>query len=244
MTIKEVLKNKLHRPWEMPNEPWKFYQEWNDALFLHWEVDYNSLSNLVHPELELDLFEGKPWVSLVAFNMERIRPRYLPSLTPISNFPEINIRTYVKYKGKSGVHFLSIEGAKSLSCLIARSISELPYRFSKMSRTKESFLSNNSDFGDSFMIRYSIGEKMNQKQPIDLWLTERYALFQHTEKHINEFEIHHIEWPIFELELKEIDINYQRFDNLLSTSPDKCGYSTGVQVIAWGKKKNKIAQLE
>ena len=59
-----------------------------------------SLQILVPAEIEIDLFEGKPWVSLVAFTMEKIRPRYLPYFPPISNFDEINIRTYVKSKNK------------------------------------------------------------------------------------------------------------------------------------------------
>jgi hypothetical protein len=170
--------------------------------------------------------------------MEQIRPKNLPALSPISNFPEINIRTYVKYKGKSGVHFLSIEAAKRLSCKIAKSISELPYRFSRMSRTKNCFISDNPQYGDSFKVCYSIGQKLENKNALDLWLTERYALFQNTNKYLNEFEIHHIEWPVFEIELNEIEINYPRFNKLLNNSPAKVNYSTGVQVIAWGKTKH------
>lgn len=240
MSIEEVLNTHSHRPWVMPKGNWKFYQEWNDAVFLHWQVDMNVLSKLVHPDLEIDVFEGKPWVSLVAFNMERIRPKNLPSFRPVSFFPEINIRTYVKYKGRAGVHFLSIEAAKSLSCLLAKTISELPYRYSKMSRTNDRFDANNNVFGDALHLKYSIGQKMETKQAIDYWLTERYALFQNTDEHINEFEIHHIEWPICELELNEIELKYPRFEKLLSNLPDRKHYSTGVQVIAWGKQINNF----
>lgn len=63
---------------------------------------------MVPHDLEIDLFEGKPWVYLVAFTMEKIRPKYLPSFPPISDFDEINIRTYVKKDNKAGVYFLSI----------------------------------------------------------------------------------------------------------------------------------------
>ena len=86
-------------------------------------------------ELDIDLFEGKPWVSVVAFTMEKIRPKNLPSFAPISNFDEINIRTYIRSNNKTGVYFLSIEGGTKLSCKIAKGISELPYRFSKMKRS-------------------------------------------------------------------------------------------------------------
>ena len=96
MTIKEILNSTAHRPWEIPKESWKYYQEWNRAIFLHWEVELSELQKWVPKELEIDLFEGKAWVSVVAFTMEKIRPKNLPPFSLISNFEEINIRTYVK----------------------------------------------------------------------------------------------------------------------------------------------------
>lgn len=64
--------------------------------------------------------------------MEKIRPKNFPCFSPISDFDEINIRTYVRSHNKAGVYFLSIEGGKFLSCKVAKAISELPYRFSKI----------------------------------------------------------------------------------------------------------------
>jgi len=143
MTIEEILSKTEHRPWRIPNESWKYYQEWNNAVFLHWQVELSALRKLVPIELEIDVINQKPWVSLVAFTMEKIRPRNLPPFSPISNFDEINIRTYVKSNNKSGVYFLSIEGGTSLSCKLAKGISELPYRFSAMKRAKTVFQSSN-----------------------------------------------------------------------------------------------------
>lgn len=237
MKIKEILEDVKHRPWELPKSDWKFYQEWNNAVFLHWQVDENELQKFIPKEIEIDLFNGKPWVSLVAFTMERIRPKYLPSFPPVSDFNEINIRTYVKFKGKSGVFFLSIEGGTELSCKVAKGISELPYRYSKMNRTSHKYISENKEFKDQFQIDYQIGNKLENKEEIDLWLTERYALFQNTDKAITGFEIHHIEWPINHVKLKNINVNYKRFYKLINNNPDRVGYSKGVEVIAWGKEK-------
>ncbi len=236
MTIKELLKTTSHRPWNIPEESWSYYQEWNNALFLHWGVDLTELKRFVPDELEIDLFDGKPWVSLVAFTMEKIRPKYLPSFSPISDFDEINIRTYVKSKNKTGVYFLSIEGGNRLSCKIAKALSELPYRYSKIKRSGTMYSSFNPVFSDQMHLDYKIGEELNEKTSLDKWLTERYALFQDTKISINQFEIHHIEWPLFDLDFKEIEIDYPRFKNLLSNTPDRKQYSTGVQVIAWDKK--------
>ena len=74
---------------------------------------------------------------------------------------------------------------------------------------------------------------------MDKWLTERYALFQDTEKSINEFEIHHLEWPINEIILENLEFNYKRFDKLIKNEPNKIQYSKGVKVIAWEKSKKE-----
>lgn len=241
MSIKQLLHTTKHRPWDLPTENWKFYQEWNNAIFLHWQVELTALETFVPKALEIDLFEGKPWVSVVAFTMEKIRPRHLPPFPPISNFDEINIRTYVKSNNKTGVYFLSIEGGKKLSCKIAKALSELPYRFSKMKRTNTNYTSKNSEFNDTFTIEYSIEQQLKQKTELDKWLTERYALFQDTNKGINEFEIHHLEWQINKVNLKKTGLNYPKFNTLIKGEPHKTHYSKGVKVIAWSKtKKDKM----
>ncbi len=240
MTIKEILSTTKHRPWNIPNERWKFYQEWNNAIFLHWQVALHELRKFVPEALEIDLFDGKPWVSVVAFTMEGIRPKNLPPFPPISNFDEINIRTYVKYNGKAGVYFLSIEGGTKLSCRIAKSISELPYRYSKIKRTGDTYKSSNPEFDDRLKIGYSIGKLKNNKTELDVWLTERYALFQDTSRSLNKYEIHHLEWPIHEINLIELHCSYPRFHTLINNRPDNMHYSHGVKVIAWGKKTKKF----
>jgi uncharacterized protein YqjF (DUF2071 family) len=80
-----------------------------------------------------------------------------------------------------------------------------------------------------------------RKSELDKWLTERYTLFQNTCDSINEFEINHLEWPINEIEVKRLEVNYLRFAKLINQKPSKTHYSKGVQVIAWRKiKKEKL----
>ena len=106
-----------------------------------------------------------------------------------------------------------------------------------MKRTENKFTSSNPELNDEFQIQFEIGKEVTQKTDLDKWLTERYALFQDSEKSINEFEIHHLEWPIHKVDLKKVKVNYPRFKNLITTKPHKIQYSNGVKVIAWGKKK-------
>ena len=243
MNIPELLLKTEHRSWKMPTQPWKFYQEWNDAIFLHWAVDLKDLKKFVPHEVEIDLFEGKPWISLVAFSMEKVRPRNLPSFPAISDFDEINIRTYVKSNHKTGVYFLSMEAGKKLSCKLAQRISQLPYRFSKIERTPNRYKSFNPVFNDRLDIQFKIGEAVADKTPLEIWLTERYAIFQDTKTTLNEFEIHHIEWPLSKIELGNLEFNYPRFNHLINEEPHRMHYSKGVKVIAWGKLAKSRAEF-
>lgn len=236
-TNNEILKSTQHRPWDMPSGSWSFYQEWNDAIFLHYQVDIDELRKFVPDSLEIDLFEGQAWVSIVAFTMEKIRPKNLPYFPPISNFDEINIRTYVKFNNKTGVYFLSIEGGKELSCKISKAISELPYRFSRTKRTSNTYESHNSDYNDRLKVNFNIGSPVSDKKGIDIWLTERYALFQDAKNTINQFEIHHLEWPVYDIRINNLEVNYPRFRGLIHENPSLFHYSPGVKVMAWNKIK-------
>jgi hypothetical protein len=244
MTNNELLKNTDHRPWPLPTQQWKFYQEWNNALFLHWVVDASLLNELVPNTLELDTFEGKAWISLVAFTMEHIRPRLLPAFSPISNFDEINIRTYVKGNGKSGVYFLSIEAGKRVSAWIAKSLSGLPYRYSSILRTSTSYNSSNDEFSDRLSIDFEISDPKSDKTELDKWLTERYALFQDSTTGMYNFEIHHCEWPIDNIQINKLTCDYPRFARLLSGSPNLAHWSRGVKVLAWYKEKLNTSNLK
>tara|TARA_A200000113_G_scaffold91191_1_gene81647 strand:- start:844 stop:1575 length:732 start_codon:yes stop_codon:yes gene_type:complete len=239
LKIQKILNHKDHRPWKLPDEKWKFYQEWNNAIFLHFKVDLEELKKHVPKELEIDLFQGESWVSIVAFTMEKIRPKNIPAFSPISNFHEINIRTYVKKNNKTGVYFLSIEGGTKLSCKIAKYISDLPYRYSLIERSSKHYSSINLKFKDELCFKFEIGKQIEKKSELDNWLTERYALFQETDNYINEYEIHHLPWLVNDVEVKSLKCFYPRFKNLLNNKPDKMQYSKGVKVIAWGKNRIK-----
>lgn len=92
------LSQVAHRPFPIPTQKWQFYQEWKELAFLHYEIDESILRPFVPEEIEIDCFNGKAWVSLVCFKMKSVQPKNLFPIAAISNFDEINIRTYVRHK--------------------------------------------------------------------------------------------------------------------------------------------------
>jgi uncharacterized protein len=237
LSIQEILAQTNHRKWSYPKENWKYYQEWNNALFFHYKVDVDLLKSFIPKGLELELIDGNAWISIVAFTMEKIRPRFLPAFAPISDFDEINLRTYVTKDGKPGVYFLSIEAGKLLSAQLAKALSGLPYEKSNITRSRNSYQANHPKRNFSLFVDYSIGLEIEDKTELDLFLTERYALYLDENDALSRFEIQHLPWKINQLEIEFLKIHYQIDDLKIDSQPDLIHYSEGVQVVAWGKEK-------
>lgn len=235
--MEQILKSVSHRPFEIPEGRWQYYQEWNDVIFMHWLVPYEILHPLVPNLITLDSFNNQYWVSLVAFTMQKIRPRYLPSFKPITDFHEINLRTYVKMDNKAGVYFLNIEAEKLLSAFIARQLSDLPYEKSLIKREKQKYNSINHLKNYHLKTEFTIKDTLTNKSELELWLTERYCLYLDSHNQIYRYDIHHEEWVVKNIELKNLDLSYTIQNLSLSNTPDLSYYSDGVKVIAWNRQK-------
>ena len=123
----DTLKHFDHRPFALERTPWVINQSWCNLLFAHWAVPTEVLRALVPPQLELDLFDGQAYIAVVPFEMREVSPRLIPSMPWLSFFPELNVRTYVKYKGKPGVYFFSLDAGNPVAVWIACNFYHLPY---------------------------------------------------------------------------------------------------------------------
>lgn len=236
--IPTILGNVAHRPWSLPSGPWQYYQEWNRALFLHWEVSAELLRQYIPRGLKLDLFEGKAYVSLVAFTMQNIRPRNLPALRFLSDFHEINIRTYIDTGNKKGVYFLNIEAEKYLSVFVAKNLSGLPYEKSAIARSVNAFHSSCKRQGFSFQADFEIGQTLLGKSVLDKWLTERYCLYLDNGDNTYLYEIHHKEWEMKNVSFTNLKVSYKIGEIELGMKPPEIShYSEGGKVLAWKRQR-------
>jgi len=232
--ISVILSNISHRPYELPAGRWKYYQEWNKALFLHWAIPFDTLRKYVPQQFHLDSYDGRYYISLVAFTMQKIRPRNLPAVKLISDFHEINVRTYIDNGNKKGVYFLNIEAQKHLSVFISRSLSGLPYEKSIIKRTDNIYSSKNVIKQFVLDAAFEVGGKLTNKSDLDKWLTERYCLYFHKNGQSFRYDIHHKEWELKQVVIKNLNLHYEIGDiNLTAKNVDLIHYSDGVKVVAW-----------
>jgi uncharacterized protein YqjF (DUF2071 family) len=103
---------------------------------IHFEVDAEALQRDV--PFELDLWNGKAFVSLVAFTMRGMRPRFGGKWTallfrPIATHHFLNVRTYVRHGDEYGIHFIAEWLTNRLAVMLGPRTFGLPYRYGRIS---------------------------------------------------------------------------------------------------------------
>ena len=236
MNANAILRDITNRSFPLPKRSWKYYQQWNNTVFLHWIVPAEEIQELLPPGLELDTFEGNAWISLVAFDVNKMRLKYLPPFPFISNFTEINVRTYVTKNGIDGIYLFSIETDKFIEVLLTRNFIGLPYVKSEIKKSKGKLSSANKVHNYYLDLTYKHIGISNAKTELDYWLTERHCLYNYREEKLYRHNIHHKEWNLEEADISVWDINYNFNEISLNVNPDKIHYSNKLDVLLWGRE--------
>jgi hypothetical protein len=182
-------------------------QTWTDLLFAHWPVQVGPLRRLVPDCLPLDLYQGQAYVAVVPFGMSHVHPRYTVSVPWLSNFLELNVRTYVTLNGRPGVYFFSLDAANPVAVAIARRWYRLPYFNARMSLTRSDndwieYRSTRTHAGApsaTLAVRYRPCDPVRLAVPgsREAFLTERYCLYTvDAAGRPYRGEIHHVPWPL------------------------------------------------
>ncbi len=161
------------------------YQRWRDLLFLHWEFDPQVLQETLPEGLTVDTYQGRAFLGVVPFFMQGIRPRFCPPVPGVSDFLEINLRTYVHDRtGRPGVWFYSLDANQWLAVRVARTFFNLPYfdatiQAEKMEAITYSVSRKGCEERFDSCFRYAEKDELAQPDPesLEYFLVERYFLF-------------------------------------------------------------------
>lgn len=190
------------------------FQRWLSLLFLHWEVEPEAIQRTLPDGLTVDTFDGRAFIGVVPFTMRDVAPRWSPSVPGVSHFHELNVRTYVVRDGVPGVWFYSLDAASTIAVLIARLHWKLPYHRARMRLERDgdriSYQSTRLFPGPkpgNFSGRYRIGAALPQPEPGSLlhFLVERYVLFAEKGGRLQLGRVHHVPYPLHEVELEHWD---------------------------------------
>jgi len=160
-------------------------QRWEGLLFLHWAWDEGDLQRRLPEGLTVQKFGGKAYLGLVPFFMSGVRPRLAPAIPGISNFMELNLRTYVTDRnGQPGVWFYSLDCNQPLAVWTARTFFHLAYRNASMTAKGSleegwSYRCQRKGNTEMTQLDYRLGSGGLEALPgsLDFFLIERYLLF-------------------------------------------------------------------
>ena len=233
----DILEQHQHRPVPLPAAPWMYYQGWRQVLFIHFPVPQTIIEDLIPAGLVPDSFDGTTWVSVVSFNVVNTHPRGLSSFSPISNFSELNLRTYVSDGKIPGTHFFDIKANKRIPVLM-NSLLGLPYKKEKLLIEDNSVRLQAADNGIALDLSFAPGEVINARTDLDKWLTERYCTYQRFMGALCRYSIHHAEWPLRQAIVQMETLDY-RFGPLHLTREANAvaHYSPGVNMLGWLMEK-------
>ncbi|WP_410511919.1 DUF2071 domain-containing protein [Paenibacillus sp. BR2-3] len=224
-------------------------QVWKDLLFAHWPVNEAELLSYIPPGLELQKWEGKPWISVSPFLIHPLRLRGIPPIPWVNRFLELNIRTYVERNGKPGVFFLNLDASNRVAVTAARAFAHLPYRYADMKIHSEKdairYISKRSNSNGETAVFNGIYKPVSSSifhaQPGTLvhWLTERYCLYAaDPEGRLYSGEIHHLPWPLQEAELRiNINTSTKSLGLVHDEEPSLLSFTKRLDVLFWPLEK-------
>lgn len=202
------------------------YQSWQELLFLHWRCDAAGIQQTLPSGLHVDTFKGDAWVAIVPFFMRNIRPWWFPAVPGISNFMELNVRTYVHdANGTPGVWFYSLNANQRLAVEWAKRWFHLPYHFSSMSAdwNRESGEVNYRchrsgsplERASHFVYRPDGAASTAEEGSLEFFLVERYIMFMSTRRNgLASGQVCHAPYEVQQANVEKWDAHFFELDGL------------------------------
>jgi len=174
---------------------------WRDGLFAHWPVEPASLDPHVPDPFQLDTRDGQAWLSVLPFVLDRAGFRYTPRLSRLT-FPELNLRTYVRYDGAPGLYFIVIDVDHEIVPRLVSTTTRLPVHRADVRHRKQGHETTFSSARRRSDARFAVSYRPTgqpyraETDSLDHWLLERRRLYAPSGPGILYAEIAHEPWRL------------------------------------------------
>lgn len=230
--------------------------EWRKLVMANYVIDSSVLKGYIPFGTELDLWEGKCYISLVGFMFLNTKLLGIP-IPFHRNFEEVNLRFYVKkYENgewKRGVVFIKEIVPKFALSLVANMVYNENYETMPMQhewRIEENRQLVSYEFkknGKWNLIKVETSKKaftipLNSETE---FITEHYwGYAKKNDKQTNEYEVTHPKWKAYNILNYEIDIDFgavygSSFSFLNQAKPSSIMLAEGSEITVEPKKKMK-----
>jgi uncharacterized protein YqjF (DUF2071 family) len=182
-------------------------------------VTYAADAALLEPHLprgaQIDVLEGSPRVSVVAFRFRHTRLRGVPIPLHV-NFPEINLRFYVLLHGRRAVVFIREFVPRPAISIVARVAYNEPYRTVRMREellARDGLLGVRHRFGRGLRNRLEAWADPVAAAPAEdspaYWLTHHaLGVGQARDGRARSYEVAHPVWALHDVRDLRVDLDF------------------------------------
>lgn len=229
---------------------------WENIIMANYEIDPKILIPFLPKGVELDLFNGKCYISLVGFMFKNTKLFNIP-IPFFGNFEEINLRFYVKRTEengitKRGVVFINETIPYPILAWVANKLYNEHYTVvptkhkiveeNLIKKVKFDWLLNNK--WNSIAVTSSIASEKMKPNSLESFIYEHYYGYTKIgENKTEEYTLQHPSWKVSEVIDYAIDCDFETmygksFAVLNQTSPDAVFIADGSAVgIEWKRTK-------
>jgi uncharacterized protein YqjF (DUF2071 family) len=217
---------------------------WEHLLFLHWAWDPGEIQKTLPRGLFVDTFDDQAWLGIVPFFMRRVHPRGLPCIPWLSDFLELNVRTYVyDNSGRPGVWFYSLVCNQPVAVEFAKRYFHLNYVHARMHAQVDqgafwTYRAKRRQMpAAQFRFTTPSGPK-TETQPgsLEFFLVERYFLFSADRRNRLYYgQVHHPPYRIGPALVEGWSFNPAAADGFSAPEhgPDHVAAAEDLEVEAW-----------
>jgi uncharacterized protein YqjF (DUF2071 family) len=189
---------------------------WKDLIMVNYEVDPSLLASRVPRGTELDLHDGRCFVSLVGFMFLNTRVLGMPVPFHIT-FEEVNLRYYVRRDTgdeiRRGVCFIKEIVPRQAIATVARVLYGEPYECWQMSHEIREKTVAYSWTRDRATNRLSVDLDDNLGVPAEgshgEFIIEHYwGYTQRSGPRVDEYRVEHPKWELFSTKNEVIDVDF------------------------------------
>jgi uncharacterized protein YqjF (DUF2071 family) len=228
---------------------------WKDLIMANYEVDPALLAGRVPRGTELDLFEGKCFVSLVGFMFLDTRVLGIPIPFHV-NFEEVNLRYYVKRETgnetRRAVCFVKEIVPRFAIAAVARTMYGEPYECWSMdhARTETTVSYDWSKSGCKNHLSVDIDDSVGvpAEGSHGEFIIEHY--WGYTERgngRVDEYKVEHPKWELFSVKNEVIDVDFagtygEEFAFLTGQKPYSVLLAKGSEVAVYKGQQLKLSR--
>lgn len=225
--------------------------EWRNLVMMNFVVSDELLKPYLPKDVELDAFEGKCYVSFVAFHFLNTKVKGI-GFPFHKDFAEINLRFYVRYKDgneiKRGVVFISELVPKPMIAWVAKLIYKEKYTYTPIKSKVEQTTVRSLHFEWGKQLQHELKvETATTVQPITPGSKEEF-IFEHywgytslSAFRTGEYSVEHPRWNIYPVTNFSYTIDFQQlygdaFAFLNEVQPDSLFVAEGSEVSVYERK--------